>query len=251
MVAKVYVVTGASRGLGLGLVAGLMKQDGTVVVAAARNPGKSDALQKLVQQYPGRIHTVVLDTEDVASDAAASVDSVIPEGVDVLVNMAGIMDDQIVSALQTDGSDYMRVLKVNVVGSFLTTQAFYPLLKKRDVRIIVNVSSLLGSIGNQRAGAVPLVGKAIAYLSSKAALNMQTAVLASALKDEGFTVVSTCPGWVATDMGSRSDTKEAIGAEPGLTVEQSTEKHLALISKLAKHDNGKYISAVEDKEYPY
>lgn len=65
---KVYFISGASRGLGLGLVAGLMKQDSTaVVVAAARNPDKSEALQALVKQYPERIHTVVLDTGDEAS----------------------------------------------------------------------------------------------------------------------------------------------------------------------------------------
>ena len=65
---KVYVITGASRGLGLGLVAGLMKQDSTaVVVAAARNPDKSEALQKLVEHYAQRIHTVALDTGDEAS----------------------------------------------------------------------------------------------------------------------------------------------------------------------------------------
>ena len=63
-----YVISGASRGLGLGLVTGLMKQDSTaVVVAAARNPEKSEALQQLVKQYPERIHTVVLDTGDEAS----------------------------------------------------------------------------------------------------------------------------------------------------------------------------------------
>ena len=65
---KVYVISGASRGLGLGLVAGLMKQDSTaVVVAAARDPDKSEALQKLVKRFPERIHTVVLDTGDEVS----------------------------------------------------------------------------------------------------------------------------------------------------------------------------------------
>lgn len=72
-----------------------------------------------------------------------------------------------------EGSDYERVLKVNVVGSFLVTQAFYALLKKRNTRTIVNVSSGVGSIAAQRAGSVPVAGKVIAYASSKAALNMR------------------------------------------------------------------------------
>ena len=64
---KVYMISGASRGLGLGLVTGLMKQDNTTVVAAARNPDKSEALQKLVKQNPERLHTVSLDTSSEAS----------------------------------------------------------------------------------------------------------------------------------------------------------------------------------------
>ena len=63
---KVYVVTAASRGLGLGMVEGLLKQEHTVVVAAARNPGKAEALQKLASQYKGRVHLVTLDTSDEA-----------------------------------------------------------------------------------------------------------------------------------------------------------------------------------------
>ncbi len=59
---KVYVITGASRGLGLGLVTGLLKQPDTVIVAAARNPDKAEPLQKLAKEYGDRLHTVSLDT---------------------------------------------------------------------------------------------------------------------------------------------------------------------------------------------
>jgi hypothetical protein len=70
-------------------------------------------------------------------------------------------------------SDYLRVLQVNTVGPFITTQAFYPLLKKKDTRTVVNVSSGLGSIAMNRSGGTPLTGKIISYTSSKAALNMR------------------------------------------------------------------------------
>ncbi len=73
----------------------------------------------------------------------------------------------------SEASDYKRVLEVNTVGPFLVTQAFYPLLLKRDTRTIVNVSSGLGSISAHRAGETPLTGKIISYCSSKAALNMR------------------------------------------------------------------------------
>ena len=61
---KVYVITGASRGLGLGLVTGLLKQPDTIIVAAARNPDKAEPLQKLAKEYGDRLHTVSLDTSN-------------------------------------------------------------------------------------------------------------------------------------------------------------------------------------------
>ncbi len=64
---KVYVVTGASRGLGLGFVESLLRQPDTVVVAAARSPDKSEALQALLKEHGARLHTVALDSADDAS----------------------------------------------------------------------------------------------------------------------------------------------------------------------------------------
>ena len=74
----VYVVTAASRGLGLGMVEGLLKQEHTVVVAAARNPEKAEALQKLASQYKGRVHLVTLDTNDEAGIKVRAVTTVLP-----------------------------------------------------------------------------------------------------------------------------------------------------------------------------
>ncbi len=70
-------------------------------------------------------------------------------------------------------SEYMRVMNTNTVGSFRVTQAFYPLLKKRQTRTVVNVSSGAGSIAVNRGGMKDLTGKIVAYASSKAALNMR------------------------------------------------------------------------------
>ena len=75
---KVYVVTAANRGLGLGMVAGLLKQEHTVVVAAARNPAKAEALQKLASQYKGRVHLVTLDTNDEAGIKVRTIIAALP-----------------------------------------------------------------------------------------------------------------------------------------------------------------------------
>ncbi len=63
----VFFITGASRGLGLGMVTGLMAQGVTTVIAAARRPDTSEALQELVDQFPERVVTVAMDTSSEAS----------------------------------------------------------------------------------------------------------------------------------------------------------------------------------------
>lgn len=65
--ALVFFITGASRGLGLGMVTGLMAQGAATVIAAARRPDTSEALQELVDQFPERVVTVAMDTSSEAS----------------------------------------------------------------------------------------------------------------------------------------------------------------------------------------
>lgn len=69
------------------------------------------------------------------------------------------------------GSEYIRVLQTNVVGPFLITKHFLPLLKKKDTKVVVNTSSICGSISANAAGAFK--GLLLAYNSSKAAINMR------------------------------------------------------------------------------
>ncbi len=69
------------------------------------------------------------------------------------------------------GKEYTRVLQTNVVGPFLVTQHFLPLLKKKNTKVVVNTSSICGSISANAAGAFK--GLLLPYNSSKAAINMR------------------------------------------------------------------------------
>ncbi len=76
------------------------------------------------------------------------------------------------------GAAYERILKVNVVGTFLVTKTFLPLLMKKNTRTVVQISSGLGSLTRNRLGITapdqnPVADKWIAYNASKAALNMR------------------------------------------------------------------------------
>ncbi len=85
------------------------------------------------------------------------------------------LEQQVFMLTFRTGATYSNVLKVNVVGVFLTTKAFVPLLKKKQSRTIVQLSSIFASTSFNRKGTEnnPAATKLIAYNSSKAALNMR------------------------------------------------------------------------------
>ncbi|GAT30053.1 similar to short-chain dehydrogenase [Aspergillus luchuensis] len=159
-----YLITGASRGIGLATARTLASKPASevsVIFAAART--QTDDLKRLVAQSPGRVHHVSMDVEnkDSIQTAVATVESVLlGKGLDVLINNAGIMPS-------TRGG-------------------------------IENISTTLGSITMAPRFALFPVP---AYKVSKAALNMLTVQYAQSFADQGFTFLAISPGWVKTDLG--------------------------------------------------
>ncbi|KAH8823889.1 hypothetical protein DL96DRAFT_241356 [Flagelloscypha sp. PMI_526] len=229
-----YLITGSSRGLGLGLANLLAlkpKSEVSHIFATARKP--SAALTKLVDANRGRVHFVELEVTDADSirNAAKRVEDILVEhnGVlDVLVNNAGILN------LTPDGvetmSDLSETLNINVVGMHLVTAGFLPLLRKGTGKKIVNVSSTMGSLAYSHALKHQ---RAPAYKISKAAANMLTLQYAHDLEKDGFSVVCLSPGWVKTDMGSE---------QADLTVDQSVNAVFEIISHVDSGSNGKFFN---------
>ncbi|BDA47289.1 Uncharacterized oxidoreductase C663.09c [Coccomyxa sp. Obi] len=246
----VYCITGASRGIGLEYVKQLLER-GHLVVAAARNPAKSEGLTTLAKRHTSALTFVTLDVADPASikAAAASVSEAFPDGIDVLINNAGV-NGNIVRSSEQDENEFKEVLLTNTLGPFMVTKAFLPLLKKGNKKQIVNITSTLGSIG---IAAKPLNGGAapddlaaiskmqVAYKASKAALNMTTVALAVDLQEEGITVIAMCPGWVDTDMGSSAT--DGLGIEkPPLDPPTSVGMQLKVIDGLTLEKSGTYFN---------
>jgi NAD(P)-dependent dehydrogenase (short-subunit alcohol dehydrogenase family) len=148
------------------------------------------------------------------------------EPIDLLINNAGIFPRE--SAIQNiDFDDYSRTLAVNTLGPVRVTQALLDNLRQGDKMQIVNMSSALGSIGdNDRGGSY-------GYRESKAALNMFTKTLATELGPDGFICLAIHPGWAATDMG---------GPHAPLTPAQSVAGMKAVIDGREATDNGRYRS---------
>ncbi|KAF7729889.1 hypothetical protein EC973_003623 [Apophysomyces ossiformis] len=231
----IYLITGASRGLGLEFVKQL-SVSGHTVIATARAPEQADELQLLAKENKN-IHIVALDTTNNESLKAAvkTVDEITPNGVDILINNSGVAGQRNVHAENTTAQDYLNVFQTNVVGTSNVTQAFLPILHRRNTRYIVNISSILGSIANTTGG------NQSAYRVSKAAENMLSRVLASQLKKDNFIVVAIHPGWVQTDMG---------GKEAPLTARESIAGMLKQIENLKPEQNGTFFD-YEGKILPW
>jgi NAD(P)-dependent dehydrogenase (short-subunit alcohol dehydrogenase family) len=198
---KFVIVTGATRGLGLGCVETLLKQ-GHRVLATGRDP------QKIRQALPAELHEKLLvEALDVASpaslDAFATRLSVLTDKVDVLINNAGIFVDDYSAKgpLGTPLEALERTLRTNLMGPYRLCQIVFPFLKRSTEGRIVNVSSGMGQL-SEMGGGTP------AYRISKTALNGLTALLANELKSDKILVNSVCPGWVKTDMGGAGATRE-------------------------------------------
>ena len=218
------LVTGANRGLGLGLTRALLAR-GDRVVAACRHPGKASELNGLAGEYPGRLHLLPLDVADPKSHAQFARElPLVCDGIDLLINNAGVLHSGerfgSVSAAHLEDS-----FRINAMGPLLLTQAVASQLA--DGARVANISSELGSISGLTRFGTP------SYNISKAAQNMVTALLKDALSARGIIVLALHPGWVQTDMG---------GSGAAITAEQSAEGLLRVIGAASPADTGKYLN---------
>jgi NAD(P)-dependent dehydrogenase (short-subunit alcohol dehydrogenase family) len=208
--ARVVVVTGANRGLGLE-VARQCAAAGDTVLLGSRDPAAGErAAAALVAggETNGHVVPVELDVTDAAglAELVARVTGELGlDRVDVLVNNAAVHYDTWQNAANADLRVVRESLETNVVGAWQTTRAFLPLLRRSAHPRVVMVSSEGGSLASM-GGGIP------AYHVSKAALNALTRTLAGDLARDSILVNAVCPGWTATDMGGAGGRPVAQGA---------------------------------------
>lgn len=224
------VVTGASRGLGLENCRRFAAA-GWNVYGACRDPdGASD-----LAAIPG----VRLVTYDAADPGGAEdlKEALGDAPVDLLLNNAGMNGawdaTQMLSGF--DRNICEEIFAVNTIGPIEASKALIGNVAASERKIIVNVSSMLGS-----ATILSMPGL-ISYRMSKAALNIATRSMAAEWKDLGVTVVSLHPGWVQTALG---------GPMAPMTVDQSVDGQQALFAKLSIADSGKFLQ-FNGEEHPW
>jgi NAD(P)-dependent dehydrogenase (short-subunit alcohol dehydrogenase family) len=202
-------VTGADRGLGLALTRKLLELGYTVF--AGRFDSSWIGLDELAESYMERLILLELNIADGESvRAAASKIAEHTDQLDFVVNNGAILGD--IEAAITSELDYeqmLHVYNVNALGTLRVTQALLPLVMKGEKKLIVNISSEAGSVGE-----CSWRTSWYAYGMSKAALNMQSAIVHNTIKGDGGQVLVLHPGWVKTYMeGHFNETAELTAEE--------------------------------------
>ncbi|CAI4224416.1 unnamed protein product [Auanema sp. JU1783] len=241
MAPRTVLITGANRGIGLGLVRTYLKnQDIKHIFATSRKPSEAKELNEIKDP---RLHHLQLDVQDDESikKALAQVENIVGEdGLTLLINNAG-MYSKYGTEKEINRSIINNILDANAVSVVIMIQYFLPLLKKAsaldtsekfstDRAGIVNISSGMGSIGDNTTGSGEI--DVLAYRMSKTAVNSITKTISIDLKKYHILVACFCPGWVKTDMG---------GPNAALTIDQSMDQLVPSISKLDDSHTGGYF----------
>ncbi|WP_048602529.1 3-oxoacyl-[acyl-carrier-protein] reductase [Rubeoparvulum massiliense] len=190
MEGRVALVTGASRGIGRAIALELAKSGCHVAVNYAR---QLDAANEVVEQIQAMGQQAIAIQGDVSKvdDVNAMVEEVVKEfgRVDILVNNAGITKDNLLIRMKEEEWD--SVMAINLKGVFLLSKAVARIMMKQRYGRIINISSVVGTLGN---------GGQANYAAAKAGVIGLSKSLARELASRGITVNVVAPGFIETDM---------------------------------------------------
>jgi len=218
------LITGANRGIGLEF-ARSFADEGWHVHACCRNPDRADNLKEIAEGTVGVVTLHKLDVTDglrVASLARTLAD----DHLDILINNAGVSGPRKPFG-ETDYDEWLPVFAVNTLAPMRMAERFVEHLERGERKLIVNISSRMGSVGDNSGG-----GSYI-YRSSKAALNAVVKSMAIDLAPRGISAVAFHPGWVRTDMG---------GPNGQITPVESVKGMRAVMEKIRLGDSGKFFN---------
>ncbi|MDZ4735654.1 MAG: SDR family oxidoreductase [Rhodospirillaceae bacterium] len=211
------LVTGANRGIGLEWVR-QYAGEGWRVLAGCRRPDRADALKAIEGDVT--IHPVDVARPDHIADWARRLKG---QPIDILINNAGHGGDD----RAADPGEWTKATQVNVIGPFLMAREFQKNVAASDRKMIVNLTSRMGSIGDNSEGG------SYAYRATKAGLNATMKSLAVDWKETGITIVLFHPGWVQTDMG---------GPDALIDVETSVTGMRKKMDQVTPADSGSFFN---------
>ncbi len=217
------LITGANRGLGLEFCHQYAAENWTVI-ACCRQPDLASELNKLCHSHPIQLEKLdVADFDQVDTLAHKLADA----RIDVLINNAGIYTDK--RELGFGNLDYpawTQSLITNSMAPVKMAEAFFEPIKRSDKKLIVNISSLMGSLSDNGSGG------SLYYRSSKATLNAAMKSLSIDLKNQQIGILTLHPGWVQTDMG---------GGNALISARESVSGMRSLIENFTSEQTGNFV----------
>ena len=215
---KKALVTGASGGIGGAIARALHARGATVTLSGTRRA----ALDELASSLGERVHLVEANLSD-----KESVEALVPaaeaamEGLDVLVNNAGVTRDNLF--LRMKDEEWDAVIAVNLTASFRLSRAAVKGMMRRRYGRIVNIGSVVGATGNPGQGN---------YAASKAGLVGMTKALAAEVASRNITVNCVSPGFIASPMTEALNDKQRdaiLGTIPAGRLGQGEEVAAAVV----------------------
>lgn len=204
---KVAVVTGASRGIGVGIAVRLAAQGAQVVVNHRASVEAAEAVAAQIRQSAGEAVVIQADVSQ-GADAQRLIKETIDTlgGLHILVNNAGITRDMVIMMMKAD--DWETVIRTNLNGTFYCSKAAVRHMMRKRYGRVINITSVVGLAG--QAGQTN-------YAASKAGIIGFTKSLAKEVGPRGITVNAVAPGYVPTaltDVLSDEQRALAIGMTP-------------------------------------
>lgn len=213
---KTALITGANKGIGFETARALARL-GYAVLLGARDPERGKRAQEALRaegHETARFTHLDVTSQELITATCDTLENDYGH-LDVLINNAGIATMGGPPS-QTDLDGLRAIMETNVLGVIAVTNAMLPLLRKAPSARIVNVSSELGSVALMSDKTSPMwrMPASVSYPTSKAALNMVTAMYAKELDGTGIKVNAANPGYCATDLNANTGFRAASeGAE--------------------------------------
>jgi 3-hydroxybutyrate dehydrogenase len=196
---RVALVTGAARGLGLAIAAGLARA-GALVVLNGRDPAALEQAKRSIDAAGGRCDTEVFDVtnRDAVRAGVAAIEAR-HGAVDILVNNAGIQHIAPIESFPPERWD--AIIAINLSSNFHAIQAVLPQMKSRNWGRIINIASAHGLVASPQKAA---------YVAAKHGVVGLTKVVALETATTGITCNAICPGWVLTPLVQKQIDERAV-----------------------------------------